>query len=274
MESLKIPNSSIELYEGSVVILARFPDLKWVVHHGWYTYNKQQCSGWYFSSIPSNTVLPVSADDLRLITVVAKSGGCPPVPPESFPPSCPYPPRPGPCPPRPGPCPPTPFLPKDFIKELNASFIVVQNIAQRKKLDTDRFPDGKMICVNDVEGERKYYRWKKSMADWEEFILTPDLEPFITKEEAFDTFTTSQQVQYLIDTSFDNIEEIIEETINTTVGPRIDSIDSSISALSDTLDDHISNTYIKSDVDDLIDVAKEDMKDYTDEAMAWKTLEG
>lgn len=249
MEALRIPDSGIELYDGSVVMLARFPDLKWVVHHGWYTYNHQQCSGWYFCSIPSNTILPVNADDLRLITVVAKSGGCPPPSPGPGPKPGPCPPGPGPKP-GPGPCPPIlPALPKELIKDIDAALITVDNIAQRKKLRTERFPDGKIVCVNDVEGERKYYKWNKSTDEWVEIPIEIDVSPFITTEEATSTFTTPEQVQAIVDEGMERVTDIVEQTTS----PRFESIETYMTNLEIRIEEHENNTYTKSEVDGFLD---------------------
>ena len=99
-EFLKIPCSEQRLVDGSVVILDRFPNTKWIVHNGWYTYQNVRYNGWHFSSIPSRTILPCSDRDLCHLIVL--SGGdcgcdCRPEPP------CPHPPQPGPHPPRPEP---------------------------------------------------------------------------------------------------------------------------------------------------------------------------
>lgn len=79
---LPVPGCTYQLVDGSVVILDRFPGLKWVVHYGWYSYNGAQYQGWYFSSIPSQTVIPVTPEDLRMLQVIQYTGsdtdpGCP-----------------------------------------------------------------------------------------------------------------------------------------------------------------------------------------------------
>ena len=70
MNYLKVPDSNIKLTDGSVVMLARFPGTKWVVHYGWYDYSGRRGMGWYFSSIPAQTVIPVTAQDLDLIVLI------------------------------------------------------------------------------------------------------------------------------------------------------------------------------------------------------------
>lgn len=116
-EFLKIPCSEQRLVDGSIVILDRFPNTKWIVHNDWYTYQNVRYNGWHFSSIPSRTILPCSDRDLCHLVVI--SGGdcdcgcdCRPKPPHPHP----HPPQPGPGPdpkPEPGPHPPRPEPPTD-----------------------------------------------------------------------------------------------------------------------------------------------------------------
>ena len=111
MNYLKVPDSNIKLTDGSVVMLARFPGTKWVVHYGWYNYSGRNAMGWYFSSISAETIIPVSNSDLQLIVLVDQ-GQTSDVPESIGDPSpmipCPPGPTPGPslCPP--GPMPPRP----------------------------------------------------------------------------------------------------------------------------------------------------------------------
>ncbi len=115
MNYLKVPDSNIKLTDGSIVILARFPGTKWVVHYGWYDYASRRGMGWYFSSIPAQTTIPVTPQDLLLITLVEPGTTetsdlpRPPCPPGPCPPQLPEPVPPGPKPPRP--CPPGPKPP-------------------------------------------------------------------------------------------------------------------------------------------------------------------
>lgn len=116
MNYLKVPDSNIKLTDGSVVMLARFPGTKWVVHYGWYDYSGRRGMGWYFASIPAQTIIPVTAQDLQLIVLIDQGDSEKPIPPAPpVPPIPPVPPRPpvppgppGPIPPGPGPFPPSP----------------------------------------------------------------------------------------------------------------------------------------------------------------------
>ena len=63
-------DSGIQIVDGSIVILARFPGTKWIVHKGWYAYQGNQYNGWYLSSIPSQTTMPLVDSDLITIKFV------------------------------------------------------------------------------------------------------------------------------------------------------------------------------------------------------------
>lgn len=77
--SIHIPDTCQEITVGSVVTLSRFPDTKWVTQKGWYLYEGQQYNGWYFSSIPAQTVIPMQATDLIGIVIIS-GGACQPIP--------------------------------------------------------------------------------------------------------------------------------------------------------------------------------------------------
>lgn len=182
MSTLIVPDTGIQLVDGSVVILARYPSTKWVVHHGWYTYGGQQMMGWYFCSIPANTVIPASDSDLRLLTVVSNgdSCGCHPAP-------TPVVPAPSP-PPRPGPSHPGGALPAQQAWELNRAFISVNTLAERDLLNKRLLPDGKIVRVgNDGDGP-EYYRWNQVTSTWEIEHFGLDPEKFLTMEQAESVF--------------------------------------------------------------------------------------
>lgn len=97
MDYILIPHTNFKLYDGSVVILSRFPDTRWIVHNGFYSFNGTQANGWYFESIPAGTIMPLTEPDLEGIYVVSSpSGGCPH--PKPWPGPGPFPPVPGPGP--------------------------------------------------------------------------------------------------------------------------------------------------------------------------------
>lgn len=71
MNYINIPYSDEKLCINSIVILGRFPDTKWILKNGWYLYENVQYNGWYFCSIPANTILPVEETDLINLTVIS-----------------------------------------------------------------------------------------------------------------------------------------------------------------------------------------------------------
>lgn len=76
MDKILIPDCCQELTEGSIVIIGRFPETKWVLHCGWYVYEGIKYNGWYFVSIPAQTILPVIGSDLQNITIISMGECC------------------------------------------------------------------------------------------------------------------------------------------------------------------------------------------------------
>ena len=224
MNYLEIPNSKLKLVDGNIVMLERFPGLKWVLHDGWYRYNGRQYQGWYFMSIPSQTILPVSDQDLRMLTLISSKSN------DAYPdyPAPPPPPGLGPCPgpePYPYPCPdehhhhhhpddcpgglypPVPPMPEPgrpaffsqrLKKQLEEAFISVPSIKKRDQLETSKIPDGKIVRVNNVNGEPKYYIWSAFNDHWEDFELLSldEIEAILQ-----DYYTAEEVDQYLADIS-------------------------------------------------------------------------
>ena len=156
MSELTIPDRNITLVDGSIVMLKRFPGTKWIVHEGWYTYNNEKFLGWYFSSIPAQTNIPVNDIDLESLIVVSDSG---------YPPVVPYPPIPYPPSPDPKPDRPIPFT-ESMLAQLQAAFITVADNEAREAIDTTAIPDGKLVYVANDDA---FYRW---VADTQEWIST------------------------------------------------------------------------------------------------------
>ena len=122
MDGVRVPNTQYKLVDGTIVILSRFPKTEWQVKNGVYQYQYTQYFGWFFESIPMQTVIPLNARDLANLAVVsggvtvADNGGCgcdcgtnggnsiPTPTPPTIPPLCP-------CPPKPNHSCPPPFPP-------------------------------------------------------------------------------------------------------------------------------------------------------------------
>lgn len=65
------------VYEGAIVTISGYPDTKWILCTGWYTYQGTNYVGWYFKAIPSGAILRATPDVLENVTVI---GGVPIVP--------------------------------------------------------------------------------------------------------------------------------------------------------------------------------------------------
>ena len=163
-----IPGTDRHVYEGTVVVLNRLPNLKWILRYGYFNYNGRRRRNWYFASIPSDTEMPVFDEDLvNMVVLDDPVGPVPPVPPPG-----PYPPvPPGPHPPYP-PVPPVPvpvpFTPQDK-RELQSAMLTVEDLAERDKLSSSSLPNGKVVRVNDIDGHGKveYYSWNEATSTWD-----------------------------------------------------------------------------------------------------------
>lgn len=174
-------DSGIRISNGTIVMLARYPGIKWTVRNGWYTYQGQQYTGWYFCSIGSETIIPMLDEDLALITVLSGGMGCDcnPISPVPCPPPAPYPPVP-PAPPTP-PCPPPdPGTHAKFDDhdqyQIDRAFISVNTLDERNQLSLRHLiPDGKMVRVNQAkEGEPGYYAYCAETQSWRPVHLEQD----------------------------------------------------------------------------------------------------
>lgn len=180
--TLLTPDGQV-LADGYIVMLARFPDTRWIVHYGWYSYQGNQYQGWYFSAIPSQTTLPAIGEDLNNITIVSISSGC-----------CPS--------PMPG---PGGGLNPQQAFELNRAWISVDTIEQLSQLNKRVVPDGKIVRVNDIgDGTAKYYRYDQANQKW--------------VDETFgfnsDNYVKSSEVDTIIETkvnSMDLSDKLIED---------------------------------------------------------------
>lgn len=198
-EYIVIPGTNRKVYEGSIVVLNRLPNLKWILHYGPYFYEGLRKKGWYFSSIPADTTMPVFQEDLVNMVVIDDPVG--PYPPGPHP----FPPGPGPFPPGPPVPVPTPFTPFDK-KQLNQAMLTVNTITERDKIGNYCLQDGKIVRVNDIDGHGtvEYYEWCAATSSWREATLG---ERYMTRQEITDEISDT-----LIDASWDAQEGKLEFT--------------------------------------------------------------
>ena len=149
VDYIVIPNTNIRLYDGDIVKISNKPKTKWVVHSGWYIYADNQNFGWYFECIKNGEILPVSVVDLTLCTLdTVKTQGSNKYDGKVIGYT-------------------RPFTEYD-ADSLNRAFITVDTIEQRDNLDINKLTDGKLVRVNDVYGEARYYAWIQKDSTWEE----------------------------------------------------------------------------------------------------------
>lgn len=154
MNYLVLPTTGSRLFSGDVVRLSRFPGMKWILQNGWYYYDGRQQNGWYFSSVPEDTVIPVNDSDLLTLSVISTNNTqqCPPFYPGGNPQDCLH------------LYPPHPPHPEDNLG--NKSMITVDTITERNALCSKHLQHGRIVRVNDVKGEVKYYEWDAIKFTW------------------------------------------------------------------------------------------------------------
>lgn len=249
--SLNIPGSNVKITDGTIVMLARFPGTRWVVHNGWYVYNGRNYFGWYFCSVPAQTVLPVNPQDLVGISVVSSGDSssainpspnpgypCPgpepgvypgPYPGDNFGPN-PFPPVP-PCPPHDKPA----YFGQKELAMLNASMITVPNIRDLYNIDTRRIPNGRIVAVNSVDGERKFFIWNMVDDRWDEFEFVEGYSELESKVSSMNESIST------IEDKLSNIEKLSELFGSNTIIVSNDSwiADSGVEIGDDTIEESV-----------------------------------
>ena len=210
MDYVIIPDTGIKLYDGDIVMLSKYPGVKWIIHKGWYTYQESQSIGWYFCSIPQGVIIPVTDDELTHLTVIS-DGGC-----------CPQPP----CPP--GPVPPGP-IPPELMRDIHRAWISVPTLTDRDNLNKRMLPDGKIVRVDEVStGVPGYFRWDKVSQSWVDETFGIDTSKFITDADL------PNKVSELI-TSDDPVKESIIETVQPEIQKQLEPVTQDVTKLSNTV---------------------------------------
>ena len=174
------------LYNGSIVVLRDDPEVKWVVKYGWYIFDNKQYKGWHFTSLKDQSVRPLNPDDFENITLVSIKNnsldqehkdvvkrfkieeGAEDYDEVLIPIHCGhFPVRPGPWPGPHNPLfPPVASDPESVPYQVLQAFITVQDIDERDSLNSKKLPHGKLVRVNDVDGQIQYYEWDATNQDW------------------------------------------------------------------------------------------------------------
>lgn len=148
-KSIVIPGTNIRLYDGDLVVITNRPNIKWVVHYGWFIFQNVQNHDWYFSSIKNGETLPVSQVDLTTVSLTtSKTQG------STFEDGkvVNY----------------TTVFTAEDAQTLNRTFISVDTIAQRDNIDKKKLPNGRLVRVNDYGGSPKYFAWNATTSEWDE----------------------------------------------------------------------------------------------------------
>lgn len=170
--TIVVPGTGVELQDGDIIQIQKFPNISQILHNGWYIYDNEQTMGWYICSIPDQVINPIVGDDLIGCIIISKASGqvpppLPPLPPEGV-----------------------LWYTTEDAKQVNAAFITVPDIDARDALDKAKLPDGKLVRVNrDVDGNTKYYKWAILDYDWVE-VTIDDLTGFATKTELSESAQT------------------------------------------------------------------------------------
>lgn len=232
-EYLVVPNSNDRIYDGSVVILQRLPNLRWVVHNGFYTYNGTTQNGWYLSSVPSQTNMPLFHNDLYGIRILS-SDPCPcppPLPPGPHPPFPPHPVPPFP----PGPGPETIQYTKADKLMVDRSMITVPNLEERDKLMSSELIDGKVVRVNDFEGRVEYFEWDKENLKWNLLSLGERYPDADTIASTYATIETVNDLASTVVANTDRIEDL--EGTTTQILSDLDTITTNITNIENNITD-------------------------------------
>lgn len=163
-EFLPVPDSNVKIFDGNIVMFDAYSCVKWVAHHGLYKYEDKPYKGWYFTSIPEQDILPVHIADLKTVVKVSNTMNDPI--PKKKPKPCP--------PPGPEPFPPGPELANftvDDKKNLDRAWLTVETLEDRDSLDPESIPNGKIVRVNDVNGEPRTYIWSAANDHWEDYNI-------------------------------------------------------------------------------------------------------
>lgn len=183
---------STMLLEGRVVTLRRFPASKFIMHLGWFQYDNENRYGWYFKSVTGNIVLPIVESDCRDMVIVDWNhiGHSLDIPPRLISGELPeeYQEMPA-------------YITNDEKKLYDSAFITVETLTDRYALESYDIPNGKIVRVNEVDGEVKYYVWNKSILSWEDFV-------FPVAPSSDDTEPTEDATEPTEELSTDNPESI------------------------------------------------------------------
>lgn len=70
MSAIITSECGVNITDGSIVVRDDMPTAKWIAHFGWFTHEGEHTKGWYLASIPDNTIIPLTENELRHLSVL------------------------------------------------------------------------------------------------------------------------------------------------------------------------------------------------------------
>lgn len=210
---------------GDVAMLREYGNDKFLVCKGWFTYRGSRRNSWYFKQIPDGTIVPffeVDLDDVVIVNSGSTTDSC----------NCDHnhhhdhhncehdcncPPK----PPRP---------PKG---KPNGDFTTVNTLDERNQLCFPYPPDGKIVRVNNVKGEVKYYIWNAEDMKWANYEFPTNSET----QQKVDTLNLKLDVQ--VEKHNDDVRNINERIseLGTNVSDSINSMRDAVAEVEDSVRD-------------------------------------
>lgn len=152
MNYIRTKDTNQDIASGSIIMFNNDPDTRWIIEYGPYLVQSKPASGWHATALPSGAVLPIDEATFQGVTLISSgsassdSGCCPCRP---TPPTPPFP-----------PVPPTPY----FTAAPN--MITVRNVEERDRIDRSLLMDGKVVRVNDYNGQPEYFEYDDETNSW------------------------------------------------------------------------------------------------------------
>ena len=190
MDNMIIPGTNKEVRDGTIVILAGYGEVKYILHYGFYHYNSELCQGWYGESISEQIIIPIVEDMLVGCEIFYyPDADCCRFPNGDM-----------------------PYTSQDDF-QVQRSFITVSTEAERDALAPHKsiteLPDGKIVCVLKPDGQTvdpKYYMYRHNPVDSECFWA--ELRLYVIPADGVPKSDLSEEVQNSLDKADTALQEL------------------------------------------------------------------
>ena len=173
--------NTLKLVDGNIVSIETVQNQRWILHKGWYSWDDKLFNGWYLTSIKDGSIRPVIPQEIDgMVVISTKTNNLN----QNYPNVLPIQvtqdnitnesqeyigqiTSPGSYTGPHGPIFP-PVAPDDEMVpyQVKSAFVTFPTIQERDKLDPRQIPDGKLVRVNDVDGNEEYYAWSITLHQW------------------------------------------------------------------------------------------------------------